>query len=600
MRANLGTLIPHRFSISLRAKLACCTALILVIACLLLAWLFVRQQIRSAAESSVQSGTLLAQHLAQMGRSSIVAGDLPRLNQHIQEILAVNPVAYVAVIAPSGDLQAGFGKGAWQEQFAPQDRTHRRFAATKLVQLHHQGNMMNEPLVSAIGLSNQGPILRASIDLAPGELLALAAGTELPIFYDITVHIPRYPLVSEWDPALQLTLEERLDRLEENTAHTLIPPTLVQVGISTSPLQQSLRRLLWQAVFITLSTLIGGLAMAVLLARRITVPLRGLTVAATQLADGDTVPNLVIRTRDEIGTLTGVFNHMAKILHSRERELRELAHSLEDRVKARTQELAAANAKLQELDRRKSIFISTASHELRTPLTSMKVHIANLCDGIDGAITAEQQRSLTRMEANLTRLHTLIDDLLDLSQIEMGQTTMRLEQIAVGHVMAKSIEDMRPLASQRRVHITMTLASDLPRVSADSDKLHRIILNLLHNAVKFTRPHTTVEVSATLLSDGHVKISVSDAGPGISLEDAEKVFQPFYRVPTTPKQSKGAGLGLAIAKLLVELHHGRLWVETVPGHGSCFSFTMRPTHVTQPTIATAVSDRTPYLPMIRR
>ena len=600
MRANLGTLIPHRFSISLRAKLACCTALILVIACLLLAWLFVRQQIRSAAESSVQSGTLLAQHLAQMGRSSIVAGDLPRLNQHIQEILAVNPVAYVAVIAPSGDLQAGFGKGAWQEQFAPQDRTHRRFAATKLVQLRHQGNMTNEPLVSAIGLSNQGPILRASIDLAPGELLALSAGTELPIFYDITVHIPRYPLVSEWDPALQLTLEERLDRLEENTAHTLIPPTLVQVGISTSPLQQSLRRLLWQAVIITLSTLIGGLAMAVLLARRITVPLRGLTVAATQLADGDTVPNLVIRTRDEIGTLTGVFNHMAKILHSRERELRELAQSLEDRVKARTQELAAANAKLQELDRRKSIFISTASHELRTPLTSMKVHIANLYDGIDGAITAEQQRSLTRMEANLTRLHTLIDDLLDLSQIEMGQTTMRLEQIAVGHVMAKSIEDMRPLASQRRVHITMTLASDLPRVSADSDKLHRIILNLLHNAVKFTRPHTTVEVSATLLSDGHVKISVSDAGPGITLEDAEKVFQPFYRAPTTPKQSKGAGLGLAIAKLLVELHHGRLWVETVPGHGSCFSFTMRPTHVTQPTIATAVSDRTPYLPMIRR
>ena len=92
MRANLGTLIPHRFSISLRAKLACCTALILVIACLLLAWLFVRQQIRSAAESSVQSGTLLAQHLAQMGRSSIVAGDIPRLNQHIQEILAVNPL----------------------------------------------------------------------------------------------------------------------------------------------------------------------------------------------------------------------------------------------------------------------------------------------------------------------------------------------------------------------------------------------------------------------------------------------------------------------------------------------------------------------------
>lgn len=600
MGANLGSLAPHRFLISLRAKLVCCIALILVIACLLLAWLFVRQQVRSAAESSVQSGTLLAQHLAQMGRSSIVAGDIPRLHHHIHEILAVNPVAYVAVIAPNGDLQAGFGKGAWQEQFAPQDPAHRRFAATKLVQLRHQGNMTNEPLVSAIGLSSQGPTLRDTIDLAPGELLALVAGTELPIFYDITVHVPRYPLVSEWDPALQLTLEERWDGLEEDITHTPIPPTLVQVGISTSPLQQNLRRLLWQAVMITLSTLVGGFAMAVLLARRITIPLRSLTVAATKLTQGDTVPNLVIRTRDEIGTLTGAFNHMAKTLHSREQELRELAHSLEDRVTARTQELAAANAKLQELDRRKSIFLSTASHELRTPLTSMKVNIANLCDGIDGAITSEQQRSLTRMEANLSRLHTLIDDLLDLSQIEMGQTTMRLEQIAVGHLMAKTIEDLRPLASQRQVHITMTLASDLPHVSADSDKLHRIILNLLHNAVKFTRPNTTVDVSATLLPNGHVRISVSDAGPGITLEDAEKVFQPFYRVPTTPKQSKGAGLGLAIAKLLVELHHGRLWVEAVPGHGSRFSFTLRPTPLTQPTTATAVSHRSPYQPTIQR
>lgn len=129
--ADLGTLTSPRFPITLRAKLVLCTALILVMACLLLGCMFIRQQVRSAAESSVQNGILLAQHLAQMGRSSIVAGDIPRLNQHIQEILAVNPVAYVAVITPGGELQAGFGKGAWQEQFAPQETAHRRFAATK-------------------------------------------------------------------------------------------------------------------------------------------------------------------------------------------------------------------------------------------------------------------------------------------------------------------------------------------------------------------------------------------------------------------------------------------------------------------------------------
>ncbi len=548
----------------------------------------------------MQSGTLLAQHLAQMGRTSIAAGDIPRLNQHIHEILAVNPVSYVAIIAPSGELQAGFGKGVWQDQFVSEENVQRRFAATKLVQPRHRASMTSEPLVSAIDLSNGGPILRQNIDLSPRELLALAAGTDLPIFYDITVHVPRYPLTNTWDPALQLTLEEQLDGLDGNTPHTLKPPSLVQVGLSTSHLQRSLRRLLWQAIFITLSTLVGGLTMAILLARRITIPLQNLTVAATKLARGERVPALDMRTRDEIGTLTSVFNHMARTLHSREQELRELAHSLEDRVTARTQELAAANAKLQELDRRKSIFVSTASHELRTPLTSMKVHVANLCDEIDGAVTADQRRSLTRIEANLSRLHTLIDDLLDLSQIEMGQTTVHVEPVAVGYVLAKSIEDLRPLAAERRVQIMMTLASDLPRVSADPDKLHQIILNLLHNAVKFTRPHTTVDVSATLLPDGDVKISVADAGPGIKLEDAEKVFQPFYRVSTAPKQSKGAGLGLAIAKLLVELHDGRLWVETVPGHGSRFSFTMRPAPARHPPLTESASQITPYQPTVRR
>ncbi len=116
---DLETLTPARFSITLRTKLVFSTAAILIIACLLLGWLFVQQQVRSASESVVQSGTLLAEHLAHMGRSSIVAEDTSRLNQHIQEILAVNRVAYVAVISPSGELQAGFGKGLWEHLFSP-------------------------------------------------------------------------------------------------------------------------------------------------------------------------------------------------------------------------------------------------------------------------------------------------------------------------------------------------------------------------------------------------------------------------------------------------------------------------------------------------
>ncbi len=595
--AILKTLGPRRFSMTLRARFVFCTALILIIACLLLSWLFVCQQVRSTTESAVQSGTLLAQHLAEMGYSSIVTGDIPRLNHNIQQILAVNPVAYVAVIAPSGDLQAGFGKGAWQDQFVFQETVPRRFTVTTLVQPHHRTGMTSEPLVSALDLINTGPALRQDINLAPGELLALVVGVDLPIYYDITVDVPHYLLGNLWDPGLQLTLQERLHGPEQDADPTPTSPPLVQIGLSTSQIQHSLRRLLWQTIMITMSTLAGGLVVAIWLARRVTIPLQSLTVAATKLAEGETVPILDIRTRDEIGTLTAVFNHMARTLHFREHELRELTYSLEERVNVRTWELAAANAKLQELDRRKSVFVSTASHELRTPLTSMKVHVANLCDGIDGAVTVEQRRSLSRIEANLSRLQTLIDDLLDLSQIEMGQTTVHMKPVAVGHTIAKAIEDVRPLASERQVKVVMTLESDLPDVSADPDKLHQVILNLVHNAVKFTRQDTIVDVSAMVSSDGRVTISVSDSGPGITREDAEKVFQPFYRVSTAPKQSKGAGLGLAIAKLLVELHHGRLWVETVPGRGSCFSFTMRPAPRTQPAIAEAVPQIAPYQPL---
>lgn len=564
-----------RYSSALRTKLVLCTGAILVIACLLLGGLFVRQQVRSAAESSVQSGTLLAQHLAQMGQSRIIAGDTTGLHQHIQEILAVNPVAYAAVIAPDGTLHTGLGKGLWKKQFSDHQTGRRQFTATQLIQPHSHLGMTSEPLVNAIDLKETGPVLREKIELAPSELFALMVGVEIPIFYDITVPIaPSTSMATKWDQALQLTFEEELDDEIGKPTDQSAASSLVQVGISTAPLQENLRRLLWQAAMITVTTLIGGLWIAVWLAQRITIPLHNLTVAATKLASGDPVPVLVPRTNDEIGTLTHVFNAMTTTLQSREQELRELTHTLEERVKARTQELAEANARLQELDRRKSGFVSTASHELRTPLTSMKVHVANLRDGIDGTVTEDQRRSLGRVEANLSRLQILIDDLLDLSQIEMGQTTLRLEPVIVGNLIASVAEDLYALASERRVRILISLAPDIPPLAADHDKLHRIILNLLHNAVKFTKPDTTVEIAAMQRPDGKVQISVLDAGPGIALEDAEKVFQPFYRASATQRKTKGAGLGLAIAKLLVELHHGRLWVETVPGHGSRFSFVL--------------------------
>ncbi len=563
-----------QLSTTLRTKLVLSTAAVLIVASLLLGGLFIQQQTRSASESLVQSGVLLAQHLASMGRFSIMAGDTHRLDQLIQELLSISPVAYATVVTSSGELQAGFGKETWQQQFFTQSDGRRQFSVTKLIQFPRTGIEANEPVVNGIWLTGDGPILRRNTDFTLGELFSLMGGLELPLFYDLVVEVSHYSHSGVWDPALQLTLEDRLDQLDANQGGRKVAPALVQIGLSTSHLQHTLRRLLGKAAFIIATIITAGLLAAVLLARRITTPLRELTHAATKLAAGEIVPDVAIRTRDEIGTLTRMFNLMTSTLQTREQELRELTHSLEDRVVARTEELAAANAKLRELDRRKSVFVSTASHELRTPLTSMKVHLANLRDGIDGAVTDDQRQSLLRMDANLSRLQTLIEELLDLSQIEMGQARLRVEPLQLPNVIAKTVEDLHPFSSERRVKIMVSLPIELPSVSADSGKLHQIFLNLLHNAVKFTPMDTIVDVTVVRRSDEEVQISVRDVGPGIAPEDLEKVFQPFYRAPTTHKRAKGTGLGLAITKLLVELHHGRLWVETEVGQGSCFSLTL--------------------------
>jgi len=194
------------------------------------------------------------------------------------------------------------------------------------------------------------------------------------------------------------------------------------------------------------------------------------------------------------------------------------------------------------------------------------------------------------VEANLSRLQILIDELLDLSQIEMGQAGLRLEPVALGTVIAKTVEDLHPFSVERCVRIMISLPSDLPSVSADPDRLRRILLNLLHNAVKFTPVNTIVDLTVMKLSSDEIRISVRDVGPGIAPEDVEKIFQPFYRAPTAHKKTKGAGLGLTITKMLVELHHGRLWVETEPDKGSCFSFTLHSVTPTRPVSAETMAS----------
>jgi signal transduction histidine kinase len=194
--------------------------------------------------------------------------------------------------------------------------------------------------------------------------------------------------------------------------------------------------------------------------------------------------------------------------------------------------------------------------------------------GVDGPLLKEQTKVLERVQANIGRLQHLLVDLLDLCKIELGETSVDLQPVNAQTVLTQAIESLQPFASKRRVFIDMALPSMLPLVTADASKLHQIVTNLLHNALKFSPEFSTVRITGQTFSDGFARIAVQDSGCGIGPEEAEKIFEPFYRSKQVPTQTRGTGLGLSIAKHLVELHHGHLWVESERGNGACFFFTL--------------------------
>ena len=231
--------------------------------------------------------------------------------------------------------------------------------------------------------------------------------------------------------------------------------------------------------------------------------------------------------------------------------------------------------RLQELDKMKSDFVSNVSHELRTPLTAIKGSVDNMLDGLTGPVNEKQLRYLARVKSNVDRLARLINDTLDLSKIESGKTELRPAQLALDTLAREIVENLRPLASEKRISLEVLSPGGGVKAWADRDKVTQVLMNLIGNALKFTPPQGRVTVAVRQNGDQWVEVSVSDTGPGIPLEEAGKIFDKFYQITHGAKQkTKGTGLGLAISKALIEMHGGKIWVESEVGKGSAFSFTL--------------------------
>jgi PAS domain S-box-containing protein len=230
-----------------------------------------------------------------------------------------------------------------------------------------------------------------------------------------------------------------------------------------------------------------------------------------------------------------------------------------------------ANKKLEELDYLKNLSISVATHELRSPLTAIKAYIDNLFEGVAGELPEKVFYYLTRISYNTDRVTRLVNMLLDISRIEAGHMQLEFETVSVSEVITDVVRDFECMARNKEIVVRASVLLDA-LVRADRQRVEQVLYNLLHNALKFTPPRGEVVVQSRLTEKDKVTITVADTGCGIPPGHEEKVFLKFHRAPSPIQE--GVGLGLAISKSLVELHGGHIWVESEPGRGSKFSFTL--------------------------
>jgi len=229
----------------------------------------------------------------------------------------------------------------------------------------------------------------------------------------------------------------------------------------------------------------------------------------------------------------------------------------------------------RELDKLKTDFISVVSHELRTPLTSIKGYTDLLLSGATGEISELQGEFLSIIQSSTTRLSNLINDILDISRIESGTIEIKHEPIDYRRIVADTLRLMKAAADEKQISMDASLPETIPPVRGDIDKVAQVLGNLVSNAIKYTPEGGWVKVSLEITGEASVLTSVTDSGIGIAPEDQKRLFQKFFRADnTSTREAGGTGLGLVIAKTIVELLGGAIWVESEPGRGTRFYFTL--------------------------
>jgi signal transduction histidine kinase len=293
------------------------------------------------------------------------------------------------------------------------------------------------------------------------------------------------------------------------------------------------------------ASILLALLLGLVLSWSVVGPLQRTEARLAEIAAGDFSTHVEVPNRDELGTLAANLNRM-------------------------NDELRRVYEELETASRHKSEFLANMSHELRTPLNAIIGFSEVLSEQMFGDLNERQRGYVADVLEAGRHLLALINDILDLSKVEAGRMELDLAEVSLRDVINSGLTMNAERASRAEVALELRMDSGEITIQADARKLRQVVFNLLANAVKFTPAHGRVAVSA-LTSDGVVEVTISDTGPGIAPEDEELIFEEFRQ---TRGGHEGTGLGLPLSRRFIELHGGRLWVESVEGEGSTFRFTL--------------------------